>query len=838
MREAATATAPELTWPSAYQGLLPVLTEHWQVEGEVYLRQQLGAGKSGALVYIVDITCAGYSGQAILKLDRAPDPSWQEEPEADRHQKALEVAPDFAAKHLPRVLHTLRQDDRIAILSTIVARGLEYSVAWMESSYRAALGSLQDLSRGLLEEWNADYRLADGMVMPQELLLSWLGYRIQPNEGRIDGYLADVCGFAPSEPSFVFEGHWYPNPLAFSRDVIALPARLRLRAVQGRLHGDLHGFNVLVNARTDAAPEYFLIDLALYQEQQFLFYDHAYSEVALLLANRDAAPPARWNALLDHISLFHHLSHAEDVWHDDVGITEDVHVLRREAMDWVERHESHRLSFMESQYLLARVAAGLNFTNKSLSEEARYRAFVYAAANLKDYIKLNGLEWPKYGPLLSLRGDPTANSADSAPQQPEAPGARPPPEKDRLAQRIENHLPQPQKPVIAVMPFESLSGDPADMPFVDAITHEIIAELSRVDWLGVIAPGSTFALRNETINTGDLGPLLGAHYKVEGSVLRSGDQVRVTAHLVDIANHQDLWAGRFKHKVEDIFALQEEIAASVAGNIDWELKFDQRERARLKRGEVSVWDRVQKALWHLMKFTDDDTAKAKEILAKTVELTPGYAFAHATMAFAELRKVNFGESDDPEAAKARALEHAKEAVSHEGQNSFARAMLARAYSSLGRHDEALSEAETAVALNPSSANAYLVLGTVLLSSGRSGEALPHLESALRLSPAGPYQKLKYLCKAYCLYRLGELEDAEATVRQAQEGAAVGPFGKFLLGAILARQGRMEEARQAIEEGRKIRPDITVTTMRDALDYQDKGDLEAFAEDLHKAGLKD
>jgi len=115
-----------LPWPEAYQEIRPLLQDEWGVGEDIYLHHKL-SGKSGAAVYAADISSSDFSGQAILKLDRSPDPEWQEKSEAERHQQALEVAPAYAVEHLPKILHTLNHGKSIAILSTIAGRGLEYA---------------------------------------------------------------------------------------------------------------------------------------------------------------------------------------------------------------------------------------------------------------------------------------------------------------------------------------------------------------------------------------------------------------------------------------------------------------------------------------------------------------------------------------------------------------------------------------------------------------------------------------------------------------------------------------------------------------------------------------
>jgi hypothetical protein len=167
-----------LPWPDAYRDLQPE---------EIYLHHKL-SGKSGAIVYAADISSRDFSGQAILKLDRSPNSEWQEKTEAERHKQAVELAPAYAAAHLPKILHTLHHGDSLAVLSTIAGRGLEYAKPWAECAHDVQLKIVQ----------------------------GWLGYRLNPDEGRLHSFLREDCGIASDEKSLVSEGHWYPNPLAFA----------------------------------------------------------------------------------------------------------------------------------------------------------------------------------------------------------------------------------------------------------------------------------------------------------------------------------------------------------------------------------------------------------------------------------------------------------------------------------------------------------------------------------------------------------------------------------------------------------------------------------------------
>ncbi|MCR9139819.1 MAG: hypothetical protein NXI27_27755 [Alphaproteobacteria bacterium] len=394
-----------LPWPESYQDLLPLIRKQWGVESSLYLNRKLSGGRSGAVVYAADIESRLFTGQAILKLDEAPDPSSQEKHEADLHHQAIADAPDFAAHHLPRLLHTLHHGQQIAVLSAIAGRGLQYATPWSDCSFEKQLEMASQVSRGLLEDWNASYRRLKGLRHPTELLHSWLDYRLDPDRGgRIHDFLASRCGIEPESPSITFEGQWYPNPLSFANGKVALPDHLRMRMISGRFHGDLHGQNILVGRPESPESDYYLIDLAFYQSEQFLFYDHAYFEVAFLLNSRRDTSEADWESILMQLGRDGLQTDKPGSRTEDIGLIELVRAFRHEVSAWIDRHEGDRLSYMESQYLLARVAAGLNFTHKNLPEAMKRRAFAYAAFNLKDYVTLNNLDWPKHGPPYTFEG--------------------------------------------------------------------------------------------------------------------------------------------------------------------------------------------------------------------------------------------------------------------------------------------------------------------------------------------------------------------------------------------------------------------------------------------------
>ena len=385
-----------LPWPEEYRSLEAPLRNAWSIE-DLYLHRVL-SGKSGALVYAVDATAAEFTGQAILKLAELGDLREDEADEATRHLQAVDANPEYAARHLPTIVHIFEHEQRQAVLSTIAARGLQYSDPWAHCPFDIQLSSGTELAAGLLESWNSGYRIADGIATPQDLLSAWLGYRLDPGKGgRIHSFLADECNLDPDEPTLLFEGHWYPNPLSFA--TTAQRDELALRAVIGNLHGDLHGYNVLVDSRDAPQVAYYVIDLAFYQPDAFLLFDHAYLEMSHLLRTRDSASLDQWLGLVDA------LTRDAQPAGDDLGIVQLLTAMRDEVSAWIERHEPNRLSYIESQFMLARVAVGLTFSHRRMPLASRLKCFLYAAANLKRYLKFHNVDWPKHGQVLVVSQD-------------------------------------------------------------------------------------------------------------------------------------------------------------------------------------------------------------------------------------------------------------------------------------------------------------------------------------------------------------------------------------------------------------------------------------------------
>ncbi len=838
-----------IDWPEAYADLLPALREDWGVSGDIHMIRQLGGGKSGALVFAVDITTADYSGQAILKLDRSRSAEEEERNEAGRHMKAFETTPDYAAKHLPRVLQMTSKGEQLAILSSIAEVGLEYSAPWFDLDYDTQLETAKTVSRDILEKWNAEYVLSDRLVMPQAILHDWMGYRLDPEESRIFAFL-DHRGqsrahaqFGPQDPSFMFDGTWFPNPLAFalSED---LPQRLQLRAAMGCHHGDLHGDNVLISKAAKRRSHYYLIDLAFYEPQQYLFYDHAYFELAYLLRVRKKTSAQDWLAILDRLEEPDSDHKRPSLSADDVGPTGLLRAWRKAWWDWMQRQEGGRRSFMESQMLLARVATGLTFTHRQLPEASRHMAFVYAAHCLKAYLTLNGLDWPHSGPAYE-RGFEFDEAAVSPPEpkaEAQAHDAATAVERRRPASaRLSDGDPSSdigdsgglyEKLVVELIPFDYL-GDGEDRErLADGLCMELMSRMSRIDWIGVVPAPSGKSLRSLPIperksSTG---------YLITGSIRRSDDHLRVMAYLIDGMTDECVWSKQYDRKAGDIIALQDEISDDIVAHLDSELKSSELKRVRSQEQPTGLWNMFQRGRLHFFSDPIDGGNAAIDLFKKVVDIDVSFAPAHAFLAFSELRNVSIGCSEQPEQRIEKAREHAQNALTANSGSSVSHVAMGRVCTMAGEFDQADWEIQRAIELNPNSAAAYLSLAGLKQWQGDAKGALACVSQPSRFSTVGPIVQVQMLLEAGNRYFLGDFEKAHSVVRGAVVGRIAGPIGYEVLAVCRLRCGLEEDAKAAMAKAVQMAPQLSISTARRCWNALDSNMKDRILGDFQACGM--
>ena len=323
------------------------------------------------------------------------------------------------------------------------------------------------------------------------------------------------------------------------------------------------------------------------------------------------------------------------------------------------------------------------------------------------------------------------------------------------------------QPSIAVLPFDNMSGDSEQDYFVDGMTEDITTALSRVRWLFVIARHSSFAYKGSTAGPQRVAGELGVRYLLGGSLRRADNRVRITAELIEGATGEHLWAKRFDREVGDIFALQDEVAAAIVGEMEPEMGKAERFRARAKTpGNLDAWDLCQRGLAHLYRYTKDDVEAARQLFRRARDMDPELVAAWCGLAEACYYAIVYGLTDSPDERREEALAAARRAVGLDHEDAAAHCALGRVHYLRREHEAAVPELETAIELNPSLALAHYGLGAALVFAGRAAQERPHVETAIKLNPHDPNMGsfLVRLADA-CLF-LGQHEDALGWARKA------------------------------------------------------------------------
>ncbi|HSF95705.1 MAG TPA: tetratricopeptide repeat protein, partial [Thermohalobaculum sp.] len=397
----------------------------------------------------------------------------------------------------------------------------------------------------------------------------------------------------------------------------------------------------------------------------------------------------------------------------------------------------------------------------------------------------------------------------------------------------------PDKPSIAVLPFDNMSADPDQEFFAEGIAEDIITELSKFRSLFVIARNSSFAFKGKALDVKEIGRRLGVRYVVEGSVRRAGNRVRVTAQLIDAVDDTHLWAERYDRGLEDIFAVQDEVTQAIVTTIEPHLADTERQRARRKPPEsLGAWESYQRGLWHLFQFTQAEVKTSIRFMEQAVERDPDFATARAGLAYALYYHMLSGATQDWDGDAERALAAARRAVTLDGSDPFAHIALSRMHAITGRHDAAIAHCDRAIGLNPSYAMAHFGRAHSLWMSGHPAEALPSNEEAMRLSPNDPLMWAFMASRSIALTLLERYDEALDWARRGARQANTGLYSIVAEIAALGHLGRVEEAADAIARACEKRPSVSVPFLLKALPITDPACRVRFEEGLRKAGLGD
>ncbi len=397
-------------------------------------------------------------------------------------------------------------------------------------------------------------------------------------------------------------------------------------------------------------------------------------------------------------------------------------------------------------------------------------------------------------------------------------------------------LPLPEKPSIAVLPFVNMSGDPEQEYFSDGISEEIITALSKTPKLFVIARTSSFKYKGKEVDVRTVGRELGVRHVLEGSVRRVGDEVRITAQLVDAKTGNHVWAERYDRDLKDIFTLQDEITKKIITAL--QVKLTAGEQARLSSRGTDNLDAYLKYLAgreHLFRFNKDDNLIARQKAEEAIALDPKYSDAYSLLGKTHILDVWFKWSESPKGSMGNAFKLAKKALALNEDNSGAHRILSNIYLLKRQHDEAIAESQRAVSLAPNAADEIYQLGVILRFSGKAKEAVSMFESAIRLNPMPPASYLYQLGLSYAF--IGEFEKAIAICKKALPENPNDFVGRITLTIAYSSLGREEEARSEATEVLRIDPNFTLEYALKTWPYKNQADRDLVVGALRKAGLK-
>jgi adenylate cyclase len=400
---------------------------------------------------------------------------------------------------------------------------------------------------------------------------------------------------------------------------------------------------------------------------------------------------------------------------------------------------------------------------------------------------------------------------------------------------VESPPPLPDKPSIAVLPFQNMSGDPEQEYFADGIAEDVLTTLSKIQELLVIARNSSFVFKGQARDIREIGRILGARYVLEGSVRKAGNRVRLAAQLIDSLNGGHVWADRFEGDLDDVFELQDRITQDIVAALEVRLTLGEDVRVWRKRsGSPLVYEHFLKGRTLYVNFAKHTHAQARRELEQALMINPTFAPALGLLGFVLTDQIRFGWETAEAATYESALECAARALAVDPDSS-------EAYEALGytrlfqrRHDDALAAGEKAIALRPSHAGAYHMAGMFHGFAGDFRKAAQYEEQAQRLSPLSRNESR--IDEARARFHLGDLVTARDIASRVLIEKPRWLTAQAVLVAALWNLGREDEARATVRKMLANHPNLTASRWAQGLPYRHQKDLDALITPLRLAGL--
>jgi TolB-like protein len=396
----------------------------------------------------------------------------------------------------------------------------------------------------------------------------------------------------------------------------------------------------------------------------------------------------------------------------------------------------------------------------------------------------------------------------------------------------------PDKPSIAVLPFVNMSDDPEQEYFADGVVEELITALSRFRHLFVIARNSSFTYKGRSVDVKQIGHELGVRYVLEGSVRKAANRVRIAGQLVDAATGVHLWADRFEGPLEDIFDLQDQVTASVVGEITPKLEQAEIERSKRKPTEnLNAYDYYLRGIARVHRWTREDNDEALRLFHRAIELDSDFAAAYGMAARCYVQRKGSGwvtnrayETEEAKRLARRAVELGKDDAV-----ALYTAGMALAYV-VGELEDGAALTDRALELNPNLALAWLFSGWMRVWLGQPEVAIEREARALRLSPHDPQMFNMQAATALAHFFAGRYAEALSWADMAVRGQPNFLIPLCTAAASAALSGRLAEAQRAITRLREINPALRISNLTDLITMQRPEDIDRWAEGMRKAGL--
>jgi TolB-like protein len=398
------------------------------------------------------------------------------------------------------------------------------------------------------------------------------------------------------------------------------------------------------------------------------------------------------------------------------------------------------------------------------------------------------------------------------------------------------NYPLPDKPSIAVLPFDNMTGDTSQDYLSDGISENIISALSGISNLFVIARNSTFTYKDKPVKVQQVSEDLGVRYVLEGSVQKSGSRYRFTVQLIDAIKGNHLWSEKYDRELTDLFMVQDKITKEIITALNVELTQGEQARTASKGTDnLEAYLKVMQARELIYKHNIESNISAQQLAQEALILDPNYAAASRILGVTHMHDVLLGSSKSPKESLGKAMKFVRSAIELDDLNGYSHAVLGFMLVLARQYDKAVAEAERGVALDPNVADIYGWLGMVYRYLGRWDDAVVAYEKAIRLNPIPPDFYLYGLGLSYAM--TGHYEEAIKQFPKAIQNNPDSFYVRLFAAAVYSLAGRDEQARTEATEVLRLNPEFSLKRWQKSLRYKYQEDQEQFISALSKAGLK-